>query len=368
MFSIKKSIYTINTIVFLVGLLYLLIFLNSCFMSNKSSSILNTKDHNNETISKCKVEPHIHIEDFVYGNSIDNIFNRGLAVADEDWIYGARTYKLYAVKKDETKKYKICDDIVSSLNIINKTLYYINYSNMEGVGNLYKINKDGTNRTRINNEDSYYPVVIGDWIYYSTRSSMKPNYTFDSKICKIKTDGTNRSILIEGNGKDTYNMFYLYKGFIYYVNIIDSKLYRMDTQGRNKKKISDTLMSTDGYLSVSDDWIYYVTPESNTNINNQLYRMKLDGSYEELVIKDSISSINISDDWIYYVGWDNFDRKLYKIKIGDKQKSIILDKDVFNINIVGNSIFCMDSTYEYIFYKIDISGKKPVQEIRDLDT
>lgn len=73
----------------------------------------------------------------------------GLIAQEGDWTYYCNVsdeYKLYKVKKDGTKNTKLNDDESWAINIIEDWIYYENGS--DGF-KLYRIRKDGTQRTKV---------------------------------------------------------------------------------------------------------------------------------------------------------------------------------------------------------------------------
>lgn len=65
---------------------------------------------------------------------------------------------------------------------------YIYYSSDFDNDKLYRIKVDGTEKTRILNERAVYITVYGEWIYFS-------NYSYGGNIYKIRIDGTGRTKL-----------------------------------------------------------------------------------------------------------------------------------------------------------------------------
>jgi len=83
------------------------------------------------------------------GNTVGNIVNGGYVAQKSDWIY---------------------------------------YQSNDG-GKLYKIRTDGSSRTKLNDDSSYWINVVGDWVYYT-------NFNDDiGKFYKIRTDGTERQLV-----------------------------------------------------------------------------------------------------------------------------------------------------------------------------
>lgn len=58
------------------------------------------------------------------------------------------------------------------------------------------------------------------------------------------------------------------------------------------------------YFTVSEEWIYY----SDASDNNQLYRMKVDGSEKSLIVPETVYSCTIGEDAVYYTTLDGLFR------------------------------------------------------------
>jgi hypothetical protein len=94
-------------------------------------------------------------------------------------------------KKDITSRYALFGEIV----VFDDWIYYINYLDST---NIYRIHVDGTEPTKVNNDNSGNMHIAENWIYYI-------NYDDGGKIYKIRTDGTERVKIND----DRTDFFYL---------------------------------------------------------------------------------------------------------------------------------------------------------------
>ncbi|UNC92238.1 DUF5050 domain-containing protein [Candidatus Contubernalis alkaliaceticus] len=225
---------------------------------------------------------------------------------------------------------------------------WIYYSNPSDRGNLYKIKKDGSEYTRLNNDDSGYINVVGDWIYYS-------NYDDDNRIYKIGTDGLGRTLL-----SDYYWNFFIsvVDNWVYFTGCEFhdddySNLYKMRTDG-SELTILDK--GFDGHFSftgvnVVGDWIYY-----SDMIN--IYKIRLDGREKTSVVGDGAVSLNVVDDWIYYVNIDD-DYTIYKITTDGSNRTRLNYHDSDSLNVYGDQIYfnCWEDDYSiYSLYNMRTDG------------
>lgn len=151
--------------------------------------------------------------------------------------------KIYRMNLDGGENKKILDDIgVSNLNVTENYIYYIIGSDSLYSGKLYRVNRDGSNKTIIRDSNVAFPVVWGNSIYFADN-----NYN----ISKINLDGTG------------------------YQKLNDDKSY---------------------YLNIQGDTIYY----TNWSDIGNIYSIKLDGSSRKVVNAEASYDINIAGNIIYF--------------------------------------------------------------------
>ena len=269
------------------------------------------------------------------GNTAGNISNTGFSAKSGDWVYySGGDYKLYKMHADGTAKTKLSDDDSWYINVLGDWVYY---SNRGDGSKLYKMHTDGMERIKINADDSVYVNVIGDWIYYSNGGD-------GGKLYKIRTSGTDRTKIND----DSSIYINVIGDWAYYKNGDDNKLYKIRADGTDRTKISD-----DGgiYINVAGDWVYYI----NENDNNKLYKIRTGGTDRTKLSDDWYNFINVSGDWIYYTSWDENDR-LYKMKTDGKEKTKLNDERTGYINIIGDWIYYCNWDDGYKYYRIRTDG------------
>jgi putative cell wall-binding protein len=184
--------------------------------------------------------------DVEYGNTPGNINNNGLACLKGDWIY--------------------CQE---NLN---------NFSS-----GLYRVKTDGSGQQKLSADNVNDINVVGDWVYYSCISDAIDNTDYGEKLYRIKTDGPGRQKLNDDRSRNVI----VAGDWVYYINLNDFSynLYRIKTDGSGRQKLSDNSCLE---ISVAGDWIYFYK-RLNPVIGGvsagfaKLYRMKTDGSEEELL-------------------------------------------------------------------------------------
>lgn len=120
-------------------------------------------------------------------------------------------------------------------------------------GELYKIKRDGTARTKLLQGEITSMSVEGDFIFYTRYDSANSDYS----IYKMKLDG---SAVVNVSTDRSFGL-QVANGWIYYVNVSDSTyLYRMKTDGTEKTKWIDAKfgnLGEDSFFHVAGDAVMY---------------------------------------------------------------------------------------------------------------
>ena len=189
-------------------------------------------------------------------------------------------------------------------------IYYVN-----GKGELYKMKKDGSNKTKVRNRTSNgynYINAIGDYIFFQSGIA--------GSIYRMKTDGSEYTCINDGNRRNDVKVK---DGWIYFIisgiGEDPSYLYRMDFNGENITKISPE--ECHEYI-IKDDYIYYRCYVGGRM--EDLYRMKLDGT-ENIKLNKEYSvfqGLNYYNGYIYFANGSTASGKLYRISAngGDTEK------------------------------------------------
>lgn len=121
---------------------------------------------------------------------------------------------------------------------------------------------------------------------------------------------------IENNKIELSNIYSVKDYVIYYVSQVDFRIYRMDAAGDIQKRICDDVIYTGGYLHsgiiVYKDYIYYINGSKGKN----LYRIKVDGTDKKLICNKDINDMFITGNYLYCCTKKEF----FKYDIGGAQK------------------------------------------------
>jgi len=112
----------------------------------------------------------------------------------DEWIYFSDQQGIGKIRTDGTGLAQILEgsgkknpvapwyDLFGEILVFDDWIYYINYLDST---NIYRIHIDGTEPTKVNNDNSGNLHIAENWIYYI-------NYDDGGKIYKIRIDGTER--------------------------------------------------------------------------------------------------------------------------------------------------------------------------------
>lgn len=236
---------------------------------------------------------------------------------------------------------------------------------------LLKIKTDGTAKTVVKKDVEVFSIAMsGDYIYYSAAASTGYNKNFG--VFRIKTDGTdNRKVSVWFTSDEYYSSLniynenhyymtqhgveeikldhsagkilpmqptlprdmYIWNGTMYYTNYHDrDSIYKMPLGGGQPKIKLNTAASS--HLNFYNGHVYF----SNTDDNGKIYRTDDTGGIVKIG-DDKVYSMNVYNGYIYYTN-ANDDNKLYKVKVDGTGKTKLTEEPAFNLNIVGNWVYC----------------------------
>ena len=173
------------------------------------------------------------------GNLQGNYQNGGLAASDGEWIY------------------------------------YRSNDNMS----LYRMRVDGSEKTKLNDQQSAYIGVLDGYVYYYTGGETPG-------VWRMKCDGSKNTNLYSGMLEDMC----IFDGRIYFKNSMDGlKLYSMALDGTDIRCEGD--LTELYYLTLWDGKMYW----SNDDDGGCLYRANFDGSEMTKLTESAVDSITVAD-------------------------------------------------------------------------
>jgi hypothetical protein len=248
-----------------------------------------------------------------------------------DWIYYVNASdgnRIYKIRHDGTERTRLSDNGGAYLNVIGSVIYYAGYYNSDG--GIFKMNTDGSGFVQISDDKAFNLNVIDDWIYYTAETEETYTFIWDSSwtdiedevlhvtnIFKMRTDGTERTLLSEDNVRRAIAhdgwIYYDISYFTIFTAENDHRLYRIRTDGTDKEVVH----SYSGCFNLYDDWIFLYDLSFNVHTLG-LYKMRLDGREHEFLFEadGSLRSVHVFEEWVYATdsSWLSHDDRLYKMR------------------------------------------------------
>lgn len=154
---------------------------------------------------------------------------------------------------------------------------------------------------------------------------------------------------VNGNtAGNLYNGGYFceWNGTIFFSNPNDSgKLYSMDSNGGNLKKIVDDVPT---YINVDEDYIYYARSNSSDNLDfsfgtvNQNALVRIDHKGNKVLVLDDEPSIYAAllGNYIYYIHYEQEEAStLYKVRIDGEEREKVMSDPVFTCSTDGQYFY-----------------------------
>jgi len=139
----------------------------------------------------------------------------------------------------------------------------------------------------------------------------------------------------------------LYNDYIYFLNMENNNIYRIDKSGNGRTEIANNIKS----FYIIDDYIYYTRYENE--YMSGIYRMTVDGKNEELLVDYSVKKFYVYGDCLYYIAGNNV---LAQSNLnGDNEN--ILKGDVNNFKMLNdNNILYEDTVDNNCVYTLKSDG------------
>lgn len=274
-------------------------------------------------------------------NGTANSTNNGLATAADDGtlyyldltgdIYAGGQENIYRLRPGTEIPELICTDEAWNLTISGKYLYYSNWSDQHY---LYRINCDGTEKTKISSQPVSALTSANNLLVYSTRG-------YSSEAAGIYTLSATNPTTPQKLADDPAENLIVDAEWIYYLNAADQyRIYKIRTDGTGRRKVANEQAV---FMALAQNTLYY----SNAADNQKLYAMSLDGRQITKLIDNSVGFINSIDDWLYYT--DSSDHHaLYRMHTTKRSKQQLCDLGIGPqpILLVNNFVY-----YNRLFFK-----------------
>ena len=256
--------------------------------------------------------------DYVVYKTIDDIFYGGCYGFLEGYIYYTKDFKLYRMDKNGKNNKKITDFPVYNLRAEDNYVYFTKDVNGD-MGSVYKMKNGETDFVEITKDPAYVLDIIGDTAYYYMLAN-KTVYCYDA------INGTSQSVIYGGYTDYCFSPMNEINVISYTIESDDEAvggIFTLSHTGGPKTQISK---NSGKNLTIHNGYLYYI----NVDQLNQLYRVKLDGTDEQMVSEEFIYdyvSLDIVGDYMYFLSDSDYDR-IYRINLNDLTQECVEYDDI----------------------------------------
>lgn len=197
---------------------------------------------------------------------------------------------------------------------------------------------------------THAPQQAEGWIFYSS-------WTDGGALYRMDSNGRNRKKL---SSRDCHDIFYA-DGWVYFSPWDErDALYRVSPDGESEQCIlpeNSLLRAKDG------DTLYFLKRETSLFYPNagKLYSLSLDTMQETLILDEIINYPRLHDGYFYYqvtIPEIKMDRRIYRVKADGTEKACLTSGDIYpyyGFDIYQNAIYFNDETYHV--FRMDLNGK-----------
>jgi hypothetical protein len=207
-----------------------------------------------------------------------------------------------------------------------------------------------------------YAAAQGNYIYY-----LSPNEdSTQVGIFRVKTNGEDKKELFMGENLDIVSIN-VSKNYVYFIGVgtdaysddddVDNKIYRMKLDGSDLEVINDNEFNNNCYeIYVIGNSVYYIGTDAN------IYKMKIDGSDRELVLENGTGYLGITDKYIIYnkeTGEEDYTTYIMNIN-GENDRPIVEGKRLYSVNISGDYVYYTNEDKQIYKTKLDSNEEELV--------
>lgn len=268
--------------------------LTACGQVDSELEIPEVQQTQTQEINEQEVLEQQAEQTYIYGNSIGNIYNRGLFFSDEEnnlYVYSAHASGLFKVNSEDSSAIPIEDSSLFYASKVGDMIYGVKYSEDGDDAELVAYSLVDNTYTRICDGEVSCPQVVNQKLYYTDETN---NYLRCYDI-----ESKEETILLEKA--------------VYYPMIVEDIVYfQMDSDGESLYSMSlldgslTKLNSIRSYLPlIYKDKIYYSSADENEM--HSFRCMNLDGTEDTHLADITIATANIYKDTYYFLDADHRD-------------------------------------------------------------
>lgn len=302
-----------------------------------------------------KINNHVTLNDsYVNGNYGGNLYNGGYFCEHNGTLFFANPddkMSLYSASRNFDDLKKISGYSVAYINADDN---YVYFSKQDRKGNgafsflqvdrcaLYRVKHNGKKETAIDHDPCMYSCLVGNYIYYI-------HYDEDnaSTLYKIKINGKEREMVM----KEPVIAVYANERYIYYTGVEkDHHLYKLDTESKSKM-----IVSTREFYNpiIIDNYVYYMDPENDYHITS--LNLSTDEKFD--ITHSRADCFNMYGNFIFYQKNKEGEEGLYRIRLDGTNEELIASGVYCNINVTTFNVYFSLYDVDDSFYMIPTSGK-----------
>lgn len=284
-----------------------------------------------------------------------------------NWFIEINDSIMYKTNIFDDGKVKITDLGANGDEIyqIDNWVYYTSYGDEIGISG---VNLENNEKTKIVNELMLFHLEkYNNKIYFiGSKYDDKSNMIYN--LYEMNRDGSNLKCIL----KDNVYAFSFVDNYIFYKNLDDHFLYRVNVDGKNKIKYTDKvgfldpkgakhlIINADGYrIQSSGDYIYYLKYVNSFQLD--LYKIKKDGTGRKKLL-NGIKDFIIYNNMIYAGDGSYSDHGggIYKISLANDKVTKLTSCYLTEFSIINGQIFynCFfgKNDLRRELYKMDLNG------------
>lgn len=189
-----------------------------------------------------------------------------------------------------------------------------------------------------------YVFRYGDWLYYVDWK--------EGAVSKVKTDGSNKTVLVKKAIKTNLNV---YKDWVYFIGA-DNGVYRVKTDGTGLVKLNmygddHTPIPTRGNLIIWQDRLYYLH-------NNWIYSSDLDGNNSGHISStpSGVKQFILRGNELYFIVGGGDKDYIFRFNLSNGAKTRITSVASASMNIEGGWIYFQNKQDSYRLYRASLYG------------
>lgn len=225
-----------------------------------------------------------------------NANTTGVIASDDNYLYYSQDIPgQYGIRvsKKSGKKEVLCNYIMHGINITKDYVVFTSRTPVESdedtsyshitnhITGLYKMNKDGSNLTCLDDSTVYNPIVYGEYVYYLK------NEGNSNILCRIPIAGGEVETFSKFDALFTIH-FYLFKDELYIYNHDAYQLVTFNIHTKEKTIILNEAICTN--FCIEDGFLYCQIPTEDGN-SNKVYVHPLTASAPSAINLDNAETI-----------------------------------------------------------------------------